>query len=158
MSTVADGKDQRRCEQAFDHALELLDVTIGDGRWKGLRKELIAMPCSAEQPMAATWPRSIAISFILPWRPEPVDERCLRQNSWMLGKVQICPNEAVQHYWSPGQIAADSDLASTLSSYFFINFATSMCFQSHATSLGIRPSSLGSRGSAPFSNNIFATV
>ena len=34
------GKDQQRCEQAFDRALELLDLTIADERWKGRRKEL----------------------------------------------------------------------------------------------------------------------
>jgi len=34
------GKDQQRCEQAFDRALELLDLTITDDRWKGRRKEL----------------------------------------------------------------------------------------------------------------------
>lgn len=34
------GKDQQRCEQAFDRALELLDLTIADPRWKGRRKEL----------------------------------------------------------------------------------------------------------------------
>lgn len=33
-------KDQQRCEQAFDRALELLDLTIADERWKGRRKEL----------------------------------------------------------------------------------------------------------------------
>lgn len=35
------GKDQQRYEQAFDRALELLDLTIADDRWKGRRKELI---------------------------------------------------------------------------------------------------------------------
>jgi len=34
------GKDQQRCDQAFDRALELLDLTIADERWKGRRKEL----------------------------------------------------------------------------------------------------------------------
>jgi hypothetical protein len=34
------GKDQQRCEQAFDRAVELLDLTIADERWKGRRKEL----------------------------------------------------------------------------------------------------------------------
>ncbi len=34
------GKDQQRCEQAFDRALELLNLTIADERWKGRRKEL----------------------------------------------------------------------------------------------------------------------
>lgn len=34
------GRDQQRCEQAFDRALELLDLTIADERWKGRRKEL----------------------------------------------------------------------------------------------------------------------
>ncbi|TKB82365.1 MAG: hypothetical protein E8D45_00575 [Nitrospira sp.] len=34
------GKDPQRCEQAFIRALELLDLTIGDDRWKGRRKEL----------------------------------------------------------------------------------------------------------------------
>lgn len=34
------GKDQQRCEQAFDRAIELLDLTIADQRWKGRLKEL----------------------------------------------------------------------------------------------------------------------
>ncbi len=34
------GKDPQRCEQAFERALELLDLTIADDRWKGRRKEL----------------------------------------------------------------------------------------------------------------------
>ena len=34
------GKDQQRCQQAFERALELLDLTIADDRWKGRRKEL----------------------------------------------------------------------------------------------------------------------
>lgn len=34
------GKDPQRCEQAFDRAIELLDLTIADVRWKGRRKEL----------------------------------------------------------------------------------------------------------------------
>lgn len=34
------GKDPQRCEQAFDHAVELLDLTIADERWKGRRREL----------------------------------------------------------------------------------------------------------------------
>lgn len=34
------GKDQQRCEQAFERALELLDLTIADERWQGRRKEL----------------------------------------------------------------------------------------------------------------------
>jgi hypothetical protein len=34
------GQDQQRCEQAFERALELLDMTIADDRWKGRRKEL----------------------------------------------------------------------------------------------------------------------
>ncbi|MGQ0696234.1 MAG: hypothetical protein ACT4OL_11770 [Nitrospiraceae bacterium] len=33
-------KDPKLCEQAFVRALELLDLTIGDARWKGRRKEL----------------------------------------------------------------------------------------------------------------------
>lgn len=33
-------KDGERCEQAFLRALELLDLTIADDRWKGRRKEL----------------------------------------------------------------------------------------------------------------------
>ena len=33
-------KDSQLCEQAFVRALELLDLTIGDARWKGRRKEL----------------------------------------------------------------------------------------------------------------------
>lgn len=35
------GKDPQRCEQAFLRALELLDLTIEDTRWKGRRKELV---------------------------------------------------------------------------------------------------------------------
>jgi hypothetical protein len=34
------GKDRDLCEKAFVRALELLDLTIGDPRWKGRRKEL----------------------------------------------------------------------------------------------------------------------
>lgn len=34
------GKDHQRCEQAFIRALELLDMTIADDRWRGRRKEL----------------------------------------------------------------------------------------------------------------------
>ncbi|MDF0667243.1 MAG: hypothetical protein P0119_14370 [Nitrospira sp.] len=34
------GKDQQRCEKAFDRTLELLDLTIAGERWKGQRKEL----------------------------------------------------------------------------------------------------------------------
>lgn len=34
------GKDQQRCEQPFIRALELLDLTIADDRWRGRRKEL----------------------------------------------------------------------------------------------------------------------
>jgi hypothetical protein len=34
------GKDPQSCEKAFIRALELLDLTIGDLRWKGRRKEL----------------------------------------------------------------------------------------------------------------------
>jgi len=34
------GKDQQRCEQPFNRALELLDLTIADDRWRGRRKEL----------------------------------------------------------------------------------------------------------------------
>jgi hypothetical protein len=33
-------KDPHLCSQAFARALELLDLTIGDPRWKGRRKEL----------------------------------------------------------------------------------------------------------------------
>jgi hypothetical protein len=33
-------KDAQQCEKAFVRALELLDLTIGDPRWKGRRKEL----------------------------------------------------------------------------------------------------------------------
>jgi hypothetical protein len=33
-------KDPLLCEKAFIRALELLDMTIGDSRWKGRRKEL----------------------------------------------------------------------------------------------------------------------
>ena len=35
------GKDSVRCEQAFVRALELLDLTISDPRWRGRRKELV---------------------------------------------------------------------------------------------------------------------
>ncbi len=53
------GKDPQRCEQAFDRAVELLDLTIADERWKGRRKELTranysAMPCSVERRTALT--------------------------------------------------------------------------------------------------------
>lgn len=34
------GKDPQQCEKAFVRALELLDLTISDGRWAGRRKEL----------------------------------------------------------------------------------------------------------------------
>ena len=34
------GKDSLLSEKAFIRALELLDLTIGDDRWKGRRKEL----------------------------------------------------------------------------------------------------------------------
>ena len=34
------GKDSQSCEKAFVRALQLLDLTIGDPRWKGRRKEL----------------------------------------------------------------------------------------------------------------------
>ena len=34
------GKDHQRCELAFYRALELLDLTIADERWKGRLKEL----------------------------------------------------------------------------------------------------------------------
>ena len=33
-------KDPEGCEKAFNRALELLDLTIRDPRWKGRRKEL----------------------------------------------------------------------------------------------------------------------
>ena len=33
-------KDPLLCEKAFVRAVELLDLTIGDPRWKGRRKEL----------------------------------------------------------------------------------------------------------------------
>ena len=33
-------KDPQLCEKAFVRALELLDLTIADPRWKGRRKEL----------------------------------------------------------------------------------------------------------------------
>lgn len=33
-------KSPQSCENAFIRALELLDLTIGDPRWKGRRKEL----------------------------------------------------------------------------------------------------------------------
>ena len=35
------GKDPPRCEQAFLRALELLDLSIMDDRWRGRRKELL---------------------------------------------------------------------------------------------------------------------
>ena len=34
------GQDPHACAQAFARALELLDLTISDPRWKGRRKEL----------------------------------------------------------------------------------------------------------------------
>ncbi|MBI3357258.1 MAG: hypothetical protein HY038_10900 [Nitrospirae bacterium] len=34
------GKDPQQCKKAFVRALELLDLTIGDARWKGRKKEL----------------------------------------------------------------------------------------------------------------------
>lgn len=34
------GKDHQGCEQTFEWALELLDLTLADVRWKGWRKEL----------------------------------------------------------------------------------------------------------------------
>jgi hypothetical protein len=34
------GKDPQLCENAFLRALELLDLTIDDARWRGRRKEL----------------------------------------------------------------------------------------------------------------------
>ncbi len=34
------GKDQHRCEQAFDRAVKLLDLPIADERWKRCLKEL----------------------------------------------------------------------------------------------------------------------
>jgi hypothetical protein len=34
------GKDLASCEKAFARALELLDLTIQDPRWKGRRKEM----------------------------------------------------------------------------------------------------------------------
>ena len=34
-------KDPQLCEKAFVRALELLDLTIGDPRWRGRRKELM---------------------------------------------------------------------------------------------------------------------
>jgi hypothetical protein len=35
------GQSPSLCEKAFERALELLDLTIGDARWSGRRKELI---------------------------------------------------------------------------------------------------------------------
>lgn len=35
------GKDPQRCEQAFLRAIELLDLSITDDRWRGRRKELV---------------------------------------------------------------------------------------------------------------------
>jgi len=37
------GKDPALSEKAFIRALELLDLSIGDARWKGRRKELTRM-------------------------------------------------------------------------------------------------------------------
>ncbi|WP_447972921.1 hypothetical protein [Nitrospira sp. Kam-Ns4a] len=34
------GRDAQLCERAFVRAVELLDLTIGDPRWAGRRKEL----------------------------------------------------------------------------------------------------------------------
>jgi hypothetical protein len=33
-------RDPELCEKAFERALELLDLTISDSRWRGRRKEL----------------------------------------------------------------------------------------------------------------------
>ena len=40
---LIDGKKKtpQLCEKAFARALELLDLTIGDPRWRGRRKELM---------------------------------------------------------------------------------------------------------------------
>lgn len=46
------GKDPGLSEKAFIRALELLDLSIGDARWKGRRKELTRvreMLCDAMQ-------------------------------------------------------------------------------------------------------------
>ncbi len=36
------GKDRQRCEQAFKRAVELLDLTIADNRWKGRHQQGLA--------------------------------------------------------------------------------------------------------------------
>jgi len=36
----ARGRDERRMTAAFERALELLDLTLGDPRWRGRRKEI----------------------------------------------------------------------------------------------------------------------
>ena len=70
-------KDPQLCEKAFARALELLDLTIADPRWKGRRKELMrvrelcVMRCSAAKSMGATWPAWIATSTPLLSRREP---------------------------------------------------------------------------------------
>lgn len=44
------GKDQQHCEQAFERALESLDLTIADERWHGRRKEFTReLLCDAMQ-------------------------------------------------------------------------------------------------------------
>lgn len=49
------GKDQQRCQQAFERALELLDLTIADDRWKGRKKRTYpsaraALRCHVRRP------------------------------------------------------------------------------------------------------------
>nr|MBI3613787.1 hypothetical protein [Nitrospirota bacterium] len=49
------GKDVQQCERAFGRALELLDLTIGDPRWTGRRKELTrARECLCDAMLGGT--------------------------------------------------------------------------------------------------------
>ncbi|MBX3329222.1 MAG: hypothetical protein KF722_02385 [Nitrospira sp.] len=62
------GKDQQRCEQAFNRTQELLDLrlwTIGGkagGKNSRARVNCCATPCSVGKPTAVTWLPSTAIS------------------------------------------------------------------------------------------------
>jgi len=55
------GKDPASCEKACDRALELLDLTIQDPRWKGRRKDSLAYarfsatPCWAVRCTELIW-------------------------------------------------------------------------------------------------------
>ena len=39
-AAMAKGKDEPRFENAFERALELFDLTLGDPRWKGRKEEI----------------------------------------------------------------------------------------------------------------------